>query len=90
MLTEISQREKDKYCNDITYMRNLKNKPVSLKKKKGSWLTEDKVMVTGWGWRKIHGCRRRRYKLLDIRQVQGCIVQHREYSQYFEITVDKV
>ena len=29
MLTEISQREKDKYCNDITYMRNLKNKPAN-------------------------------------------------------------
>ena len=26
---EISQREKDKYCNDITYMRNLKNKPAN-------------------------------------------------------------
>ena len=47
-------------------------------------------MVTGLGWRKIHSCRTRRYKLLDIRQVQGCIVQHKEYSQNFEITVDKV
>ena len=67
------------------------NKPVNLKKK-GSWLidTEDKVMVTGLEWRKIHSCRSRRYKLLDIRQVQGCIVQHKEYSQNFEITVDKV
>ena len=28
-----------------------------------------------------------RYKLLGVRQAQGCIVQHGEYSQYFVKTV---
>ena len=29
-----------------------------------------------------------RYKILSVGQAQGCIVQHREYSQYFVITVN--
>ena len=34
MLSEISQREEDKYYNDITYMWNLKHKLVNITKKK--------------------------------------------------------
>ena len=30
--------------------------------------------------------RRGRYKLLGVRQAQGCTVQHRKYSQNFIIT----
>ena len=29
-----------------------------------------------------------RYKPLDVRQAQGYIAQHEEYSQYFVITVN--
>ena len=56
-----------------------------MKKKKGDtqrthqWLLDvgDNI-EQGSGW----------YKLLDIRQAQGCIVQHWEYSQYFAIIVN--
>ena len=46
-----NKSEKDKYCNDITSMRNLKNKPVSLKKKKeaGSQRTKWRLQAGGGG-----------------------------------------
>ena len=50
---------------------------------------ENKQEVTGGGERgKMGGTGR--YKLLGIRQAQGCIVQHEEYSQYFVITVNGI
>ncbi len=36
--------------------------------------------IQGWG--------SERCKLLGVRQAQGCIVEHREYSQYLVITVN--
>ena len=37
--------------------------------------------TSGWG--------SQRYKLLGVRRAKGFIVQHGEYSQYFEITVNE-
>ena len=36
----------------------------------------------------VYGCKNRRYKLLGIRQAQGCNVQYGEYDQYSVITVN--
>ena len=41
----------------------------------------------GWGKGQFRGGELR-HKLLGIRQAQGCIAQHREYSHYFVITVN--
>ena len=30
-----------------------------------------------------------RHKVLGVRQVQGCIAQHEEYSQYFVTTINE-
>ena len=51
VLSEVSQKEKDKYC-DITYMQNLKkNKMVQVNLQNGNRLIvlENEFMVTGEG-----------------------------------------
>ena len=53
---------------------------------KGS-TNKNTIILGDWGGA-IQGWESGRYKLLGIRQAQGCIVQHGEYSQYFVITVN--
>ena len=45
-----------------------------------------KMYIIFWGGRIRQG--NGRYKLLGIRQAQGCVVQHEEDSQYFVITIN--
>ena len=72
-------------------MWNLKkyNKLVNITKKK---LTHRyREQSSGYQWELGKGdteVGRGRYKLLGVRQIQGCIVQHRECSQYFVIAVN--
>ena len=57
------------------------NKPVNITKKKQT--KEYREQSSGYHlW--VGG----RHKLSGERQAQGCIVQHREYSQYFVVTVN--
>ena len=54
---------------------------------------KNKLAITsggGGGGGTIQGWKSGRYKLLGVRQAQGCIVQHGEQSQYFVITVNGV
>ena len=46
--------------------------------------SHDKLVVTSGGWGGG------RYKLLAKGQLQGCVVQYGEYSQYLVITVNGV
>lgn len=55
----------------------------------GSWRVL--VLRTNSGyqwWGAIQGWESGRYKPLSVRQAQGCVVQHKVYSQYFGITVN--
>ena len=45
--------------------------------------------TSGYQWGAREGERSGRYKLLDVRQTQGCIEQNSEYSQYFVITANR-
>ena len=47
--------------------------------------------TSGYQWEgggTIQGWGRGRYKLLSIREAQGCDAQHRDYSQYLAVTVN--
>ena len=48
ILSEVSQTEKDKY-HDITYMWNLKNKPVNITKKKQTHRYREQTHGYQWG-----------------------------------------
>ena len=79
--------------NTVWYYLHVESKKIQwtskCNKKEADSDIENKLVVTsvergrgrmGWG----NG----RHKLLHKRQIQGCIIQHRKYSQYFLITVN--
>ena len=45
----------------------------------------DYLLPVGWGRQREVG--QWKYELLGVRQFEGCIVQHKEYSQYSVKTV---
>ena len=80
-------------ANTVWYHLHVESKKIQwtskCNKKEADSDIENKLVVTsvergrgrmGWG----NG----RHKLLHKRQIQGCIIQHRKYSQYFVITVN--
>ena len=46
----------------------------------------DYLLPVGWGRQKEVG--QWKYELLGVREFEGCIVQHKEYSQYSAKTVN--
>ena len=60
---------------------------MNITKKKQTHRYKGQTSGYQWGGRNTIGVGSGRYKLLAIRQAQGCIVQYGEYRQYFVITV---
>ena len=68
---------------DIMYLWNLKNKLLKITKKKH---THRQLPVGRWKW---GGARQGQGTIMyKINKLQECIVQHREYSQCFVITIE--
>ena len=81
--------------NTILYHLHVESKKLqqllnTTKKKQTHKYREE---TGGYQWKKGGGAiselRSERYKLLGIREAQGCIVQQGEYSQYFVMTVNR-
>ena len=64
------------------------DKLVNITKKKQTHKYREQTTGYQWGeGRGRRGVGSGKYKLLGVR-LQGCVVQHGEYSQYFVITVN--
>ena len=89
MLSEISQTEKDKYCM-IPHMLNRKNTTNYWVKQKRNRLRY-REQTSGYQWGEGHegrGLRGANYYVPN--ELQGYIIQHREYSQHFIITINEL
>ena len=92
MPSETSQTEKDKYC-----MISLTHGILQIKQTKRKRLMDtEKKLVVSSGERKVgrrvrRGCGTESYNLLcKINKLQRHVVQHREHSQYFTITISGI
>ena len=87
MPSEISQAMKEKYRMISLICGSQKIQKTSEYNKKADSQMQRTNQFLPMGGGNI-GLGSGRYKLLGVRQTQGCTVQHREYSQYFVITMN--